>query len=153
MSNINQINNDAPQFLSKTKKTDSATPGSKTFHQTFGKVLENMESSKMETAQTEGLTELSSQNFVVSDPSVNLSKQTEELLEKLELYATKLENESISLKDIDSLLKNIQTDAENLLDKVNNSPDADEKIKNIAKEFAVFASTEQLKFQRGDYLA
>ena len=43
--------------------------------------------------------------------------------------------------------------AQSLLQKVENSPEADESIKNIAKEFAVFANTEQIKFQRGDYLS
>ena len=70
-----------------------------------------------------------------------------------ELYASKIENDSISLKDIEPVLKELQIDAKNLLEKVNTSPEADDKIKNIAKEFALFANLEQIKFQRGDYLA
>ncbi len=153
MGNINQINNDAHQFVSKNKKTNTAKPDSNTFKQTFGQVLENMESSKMETVQTECLNELSRQNFRLPDPSISLGGKTEKLLELLELYAAKLEDNSISLKDVDSLLEEIQTDAKNLLQKVNNSPEADEKIKNIAEEFALFANLEQIKFQRGDYLS
>ena len=153
MGNINQINNDAHQFIGKNKKTDTAKPDSNTFKQTFGQVLGNMESSKMETVQTEALKELSPQNFKLPDPSFSLSGKTEKLLELLELYAAKLEDNSISLKDIDSLLKEIQTDAQDLLQKVNNSPEADEKIRNIAEEFALFANLEQIKFQRGDYLS
>ena len=151
MSNINQINNDAHQFINK--KANAANTDSNTFKQTFGKVLGNMESSKMETAQTEGLKELSPHNFNLPDPSISIGKKTEKLLEQLELYAAKLEDNSISLKDIDSLLQEIQIDAKDLLQKVNNTPEADEKIRNIAKEFAFFASTEQIKFQRGDYLS
>ena len=153
MGNINQVNNDTHQFINKNKKPVKTNPVANTFKQTFGQVLENMESSKMETVQTEGLKELSPQNFTLPDSSISISNKTEKLLELLELYSAKLEDDSISLKDIDSLLKEIQIDAQSLLQKVENSPDADEKIKNIAKEFAVFANTEQIKFQRGDYLS
>ena len=153
MANIDQINNGPQQFISKNKKANVVNPDGNTFKQTFGQVLENMESSKMETVQTEGLKELSPQNFKLPDPSIGISDKTEKLLEMLELYSAKLEDNSISLKDIDSLLKEIQIDAQSLLQKVENSPEADESIKNIAKEFAVFANTEQIKFQRGDYLS
>ncbi len=153
MGNINQINNDAHQFNIKNKKADCANHAGDTFKQTFGEVLGNMESSKMETVQTEGLKELSAQNFNLPDPSASLRGKTEELLELFELYASKIEDDSISLKDIEPVLKELQIDAQNLLEKVNTSPEADDKIKNIAKEFALFANLEQIKFQRGDYLA
>jgi hypothetical protein len=153
MGNINQINNDTPQFVDKSKKANVENPGSNTFKQTFGEVLGNMESSKMEIVQTESLEELSAQNFKLPDPSASVSRETENLLEMFELYASKIEDNSISLKEIDSLLKDIQVDAKDLLEKVINSPEADEKVKSIAREFAVFASTEQIKFQRGDYLS
>ena len=111
MGNINQVNNDASQLISKNKKTNIANPDGNSFKQTFGKVLGNMESSKMEIAQHEGLKEISTSNFQFSDPSVSISDKTEKLLDLLELYSAKLEDSSISLKDIDSLLNEIQTDA------------------------------------------
>ena len=153
MGNINQINNDIPQFINKNKNPDAANHDGNTFKQTFGQVLENMESSKMEIAQSEGLKEIPAQSFQLTDPSVTISDKTEKLLEMLELYSAKLEDGTISLKDVDPLLSQIQIEAESLLQKVESSPNADESIKNIAKEFAVFANTEQIKFQRGDYLS
>ncbi len=153
MGNTNQIDNNTHPFISKSIKAPGKNSDSDTFKQTFGKVLEDMEPVKMETAQSEGLKELSAQSFNLPDASADLSYKAESLLELLELYSAKLEDGSVSLKDIDSLLKEIKIDAENLLKKIESSPDADERIKNIAKEFATFANTESIKFQRGDYLS
>jgi phosphate starvation-inducible protein PhoH len=153
MVNLNQINNDTHQFITKNKKPNAANLDNHTFKKTFGKVLENMEPSNMETVQLKGLEELSPQNFILSDPSKSITDETEKLLELLELYSSKLEDNSISLKDVDTVLKEIKSDAQNLLEKVESLPDADEKIRSIAKEFVIFANTEQIKFQRGDYLS
>ncbi|MCK5541852.1 MAG: hypothetical protein KAI40_04100 [Desulfobacterales bacterium] len=153
MGNINQVNNDTHQFINKNKKPNAINPNDHTFKQTFGKVLENMEPSKMETVQPKSLEEIPTQSFILSDSSNSITDKTEYLLELLELYSSKLEDNSTSLKDVDSVLKEIISDAQSLLEKVKNSPDADEKIKNLAKEFAIFANTEQIKFQRGDYLS
>lgn len=153
MGNINQVNNDANQFIIKNKKPSTTDSNDHTFKQTFGKVLENMESSKIENVQPTGLEELSPQSFPLSDSSAIITDKTEKLLELLELYSSKLEDNAISLKDVDSVLKEITNDVQSLLEKVEKSPDADEKIKSIAKELAVFANTEQIKFQRGDYLS
>ena len=153
MGNINQVNNDTHQFINKSKKTSPVNPTDHSFKETFGKVLENMESSKMEILQTNGLEEISSQSFTLSDPSKSIFDQTEYLLELLELYSSKLEDNSTSLKDVDTVLKEIVSDAKNLLEKIENSPDADDKVKNLAKELALFAKTEEIKFQRGDYLS
>ena len=153
MGNINQVNNNTQQFINKNKKTNEVNPTDHTFKQTIGKVLENMESSKMETVQPTGLEEISPPSFILSDPSDSIADKTEYLLELLELYSSKLEDSSTSLKDVDSILKEIINDAQSLLEKVENSPDADEKIKSLSKELAVFANNEQIKFQRGDYLS
>ncbi len=153
MGNINQVNNDTNQFIIKNKKPSATDSNDHTFKQTFGKVLENMESSQTESAQTNRLEEIPSPNFTLSDPSASITDRTEKLLELLELYSSKLEDESIALKDVDSVLNEIINGVQDLLKKVENAPDADEKIKNIAKEVAVFANTEQIKFQRGDYLS
>ncbi len=153
MGNINQVNNDTSQLINKNKKPDATDSSDHTFKQTFGKVLENMETSKTANVEPTGLEEIPPQHFTLSDPSANITDRTEKLLELLELYSSKLEDNSISLKDVDSVLKEIINDVQDLLEKVESSPDADEKIKNIAKELAVFANTEQIKFQRGDYLS
>ena len=153
MCNINQIDNNTHPFINKNIKAPEKNSDSDTFKKTFGKVLENMEPVKMETAQSEGLNELSAQTFKLPDASADLSYKAETLLELLELYSAKLEDGSVPLKDIDSLLKEIKVDAENLLKGIEKSPDADERIKTIAREFATFASTESIKFQRGDYLS
>ena len=155
MGNINQVNNETNLFINKSKKPNTVRSGDQTFKQTFGKVLENMEPSKMESIQPKGLEEISTENFILSGSSDNasLADKTEYLLERLEQYSSKLSDNKTSLREVDSVLKEMISDAQNLLEKVENSPDADEKIKNLAKELALFASTEQIKFQRGDYLS
>jgi hypothetical protein len=112
-----------------------------------------MESSQTEAMTTQSLKEIAPQDFNMFDPSESLGNRTENLLEMLENYVTKIKDNSTSLKDIDSILKDLQVDAQNLLQEIDNSPKADEEIKNIAKEFALFANLEQIKFQRGDYLS
>jgi len=153
MENIGRINNDIPGFTNnKPRKTDSTCS---TFQQTFCKVLKDLEPSEIDCVQPKGLAELSPKNFILPDKSdsINIADKTDRLLALLELYSSKLENSTISLREIDPVLKKINRDAGNLLDKIENSPGADEKIKNIAKELVLFANAEQIKFQRGDYLS
>ncbi len=152
MGNINQVDNNTHQFVHKNRKTNKAGSDN-TFKQTFGEVLGNMESSKIETLQPGGLKELPQQNFQFPDPSGAISDKTENLVELLELYASKLKDKSISLKEVDSVLKEVGKEAQALLEKIENSSGVDEKMKNIANQVAVFANTEQIKFQRGDYLS
>ncbi|MCP3900694.1 MAG: hypothetical protein GY707_13375, partial [Desulfobacteraceae bacterium] len=90
MGNINQVNNDTSQLINKNKKPGATDSSDHTFKQTFGKVLENMETSDTAKMEPKGLEEIPSQHFTLPDSSANITDRTEKLLELLELYSSKL---------------------------------------------------------------
>ncbi|MBF0204611.1 MAG: hypothetical protein HQK67_09930 [Desulfamplus sp.] len=99
------------------------------------------------------LSEISSiKNITINDPLSLIEKKTDELIEKLGLYSDQLENPAVSLKDMDSLLKEITASAGNLLKETDDSGKADQKLVDIVRECAITAHSEYIKFQRGDYL-
>ena len=57
-----------------------------------------------------------------------------------------------TLKDIEPLIDTIKKDASQLLAEAENALPADGELKRIAREAAVTANVEYLKFYRGDYI-
>ncbi len=87
------------------------------------------------------------------DCSSLIKNQTNELLNLLENYSDKLGNPSISMKELSFDLEMIQSQAEDLLKETEgDGTEADATLKAIARQSAITASTEYLKFHRGDYL-
>jgi len=71
----------------------------------------------------------------------------------LESYAGQLENPEVSLRNIEPVLKEINTEADALLKKTRFLGEEDNGLKEIATQTVLAARTEYEKFQRGDYLA
>ncbi|MBF0413010.1 MAG: hypothetical protein HQK70_09895 [Desulfamplus sp.] len=109
--------------------------------------------SVQEIGKTELLSEISAiNNISLNSPLSELESETDELVEKLSLYSNQLGNSTVSLKDINTLLEEIKTNAENLLQKTQDSSiSEDQELMDIVRECAIAAHSEYIKFQRGDY--
>ncbi|MBF0232344.1 MAG: hypothetical protein HQK65_04815 [Desulfamplus sp.] len=129
----------------------------------FKQLLGNAVQSKKGTTQEAGsdteitssgaLSEISSiKNIELDNPLSEIERKTDELIERMSLYSNLLENQEVSLKDIDGLLQEINANAGDLLKETLDSEDADQSLMNIVRECAITAHSEYIKFQRGDYL-
>ncbi|MBF0257619.1 MAG: hypothetical protein HQK62_02090 [Desulfamplus sp.] len=129
----------------------------------FKQLLGNAVQSKKGTTQEAGsdteitssgaLSEISSiKNIELDNPLSEIERKTDELIEKMSLYANLLEDQEVSLKDIDGLLQKINVNAGDLIKETLESEDADQSLMNIVRECAITAHSEYIKFQRGDYL-
>lgn len=122
------------------------------FSRIFNTAVEKTQGSQMGTESIRGLKEIASFEPVIMNSSGLVSGKTDDLLNLLVSYASKLEDPDISLKNIAPDLEAINETAESLLKETSNLTPADEKLKEIATQTVITAQTEYLKFQRGDYL-
>ncbi|MDY6791223.1 MAG: hypothetical protein SWH54_08145 [Thermodesulfobacteriota bacterium] len=86
-------------------------------------------------------------------PAQNASMidRVENLLNVLEEYQQKLNDPHFSLKEIDSLVKQMEKEKENLTPVLDSLSD-DNGLKNILNQALVTSSLETIKFNRGDYI-
>lgn len=106
-----------------------------------------------DSTSTGALSEISSITDIALETKFSdIESKTDELLEKLSLYSSQLEDSNISLKDIDTLLEDINSSAANLLQESDNNKSTDKELIDIIRECAIMAHSEYIKFQRGDYL-
>lgn len=156
---IDPITNQTPilqnSAVSKTENSENAD----LFKQLLGKASQRqtttMEtiSSAQNNKSTEALSEITSiREISINDPISEIETKTDELLDKLDLYLRQLENPQISLKDINDLLEEINTNAGNLLKNTQDTSSADKDLMDIVSECAITAHSEYIKFQRGDYI-
>jgi len=105
-----------PQNLaaSKTEKSENAD----LFKQLLGQAVQNKTESMQEsgsvqeTPSTCTLSEISSiKNIAFNDPLLEIESKTDELIEKLSLYSSQLEDPKVSLKEMDGLLQEIDNSA------------------------------------------
>ncbi len=153
MTNINQINDTNPSFsVSNTK--DTKNNGIKSFENALTRAVDNPQKTTSGSSLAGGLNEIISptpgHNIIISGDIV--SGKTDQLLNMLDSYSSKLYDPDISLKSIAPVLEEIKKNAGNLLDDTQHMADADEELKKIATQTAAMAHTEYAKFQRGDYL-
>ena len=162
---INSINS-SPGSQAKVTSTNDAGKSSQETPGTFQQILENASgkdtrsdgtgTSAMENTPASSLQEIISPRceFACEPESVETSIQdmTDQLLDMLDVYSNQLESSETTLKSLEPMLENIKTNAATLLDKAQNSPDANEELKEIAIQSAMVANNEYFKFQRGDYL-
>lgn len=151
MTDINPIQN-GPQQTGPDKSPKKANAADKSFQQAFNKAIDKMEPSDMKTSPAGALTELPPGNMRPEIGASRLSEKANQVLESLDRYSEKLSDASVSLKHLEPTLQKLQEDAGKLLEEAETSPYSDSDLKRIAKEFAVTANTEYVKFQRGDYL-
>ncbi len=123
------------------------------FRQSFEKALAGTGTSgKNNLASVSSLKEISSKEWPMNNRNLSLEDKTDKLLKSLDDYSLQLQNNKISLKKIEPFLQGIKDSAANLLEETASAVNTDTAIKNIAKQCAVTANTEYLKFQRGDYI-
>lgn len=90
--------------------------------------------------------------FPVEPASTDIFERTNFLLDKLDSYTKELENPKKTLKDIEPLIAAIQDEAGKLLLDANGAGESDDTLKEIVNQTAIKASTEYIKFNRGDYI-
>lgn len=151
MTDINPIQN-GPQQAGSDKSPKKPAAADKSFQQAFNRAIDNMEPSDMKTSSSGALTELPPGNLRPQIGASPLSEKADQVLQSLDRYSEKLSDATVSLKNLEPDLQKLQEDAGKLLKEAETSPYSDSKLKEIAKEFAVTANTEYVKFQRGDYL-
>ena len=151
MTDINPIQN-GPQQTGPDKSPKNPPAADKSFQQAFNRAVDNMESSDMKTSPTGTLAELPPGNMRPELGASALSNKADQVLESLDRYSEKLSDAGVSLKNLEPELQQLKEDAGKLLEQAETSPFSDSDLKRIAKEFAVTANTEYIKFQRGDYL-
>ena len=81
-----------------------------------------------------------------------VAQKTDKLLDLLDNYTREIGDPDKTLKDIEPLIDTIKKDASQLLAEAENALPADGELKRIAREAAVTANVEYLKFYRGDYI-
>ena len=122
------------------------------FRALFEKALEGSRKTTSTAVSAAGmLEEVPSSRCVECSPE-QLQGKTDELLDRLDGYALRLGNPSLSLKALEEDADSLQKQAEELFAFARSAEDADQELKSIAMESAATAAAESFKFRRGDYL-
>ncbi len=152
MTNINNIQG-VTQILDSQSKQVSGTSGQgQGFESILNSALESTQSSD-EAGEVSELGEITAPEFNLETSSSIVTNKTDKLLTMLENYASQLDDTSVSLKNIEPVLEEINADATSLLEETLSLGEDDQGLIDIATSTAVTAKTEYLKFQRGDYLS
>ena len=151
MSNVHHINESGPYFETNSSQAGKAKPSGK-FENALSQALGPKEGKSEGVGPASGLTEITSAEPGLVNPSERVSGKTDQLLEKLDAYSNQLEDPSIPLKSIAPALEKIKDDAGSLEKELNALAPEDDSLKQIASQTVITAQTEYLKFQRGDYL-
>ncbi len=91
-------------------------------------------------------------NQAIAPSEAEVVCQTDSLLGLLESYADDLGNPMATMKDLAALVGRIKDRAQQLMDSADRSTSAGNGLKDIAKQAAIAANVEYIKFQRGDFI-
>lgn len=149
MTNVNNIQS-ITQILDSQSTKVSQTSG-EGFESVLNSAQERIQASEEGTKINE-LDEISAPGFDIQTVSTVVTDKTNELLTKLESYASQLDDAGIPLKSIKPMLEKLDEDATSLLEETLSLGEDDQELIDIATSAAITAKTEYLKFQRGDYL-
>ena len=151
---INEIDESINIFANKTLRKHNYADND-LFRQSLEKALVSTSApDKKDAASGSSLREISSvssKDWPMNNQNLNLETKTIDLLKMLDDYSSQLKDDKISLKKIEPFLRDIKNSAKDLLKETASAAYADTKLKNIAEQCAITASTEYFKFQRGDY--
>ena len=123
----------------------------------FGTILkESFENVKTEDTGPHQTTFVNPLNGLRMDTSTKFDKQyaldrIENLIGMLDQYRHILGDSGITLKNIDSIIRKIDKEAENLAPVLDLMPE-DKNLKSLINQTLVTASLEVTKFYRGDYI-
>ncbi len=152
MANINFINEGIHSLNPANRSGQSKPEQTSVFERELDRAIDGTEGQD-KSMPLSTLTEIPPASILISDPITQVSGETDRLLEMLNAYAGRLENPEVSLKNMSSILEQINETAGSLLEKSNALNEKDGELKTIATRTAVTARTEYIKFQRGDYLS
>ncbi len=151
MTHINNIQG-ITQLLDNQSTQVSKTSGqAQGFESLLNSALEKTQESEQGTQVSE-LGEIPALDFDIQTVSSIVTDKTDKLLNSLESYASQLDDTTVSLKDIEPALEELNADAASLLEETLSLGEDDQDLIEIATSTAVAAKTEYFKFQRGDYL-
>jgi hypothetical protein len=150
---VTQINSIRGNIVVQTGQlTDAPSKGG--FQNSLEIALAHKTPGTAESEQTAALSEPQPpHNTQAVAPSVDdVVGQTDSLLDLLDAYADGLENPTTSMKDLASLVDRIKDGAQQLMISTESNPTAESGLKDIAKQAAITANAEYIKFQRGDFI-
>ena len=151
MSNINNIQGITQTVDSQSTQVSRTIEQGQGFEALLNSAIEQPQESE-EATQISELGEISALSFDIQTVSSIVTDKTNQLLTDLENYASQLDDSGVSLKDIEPMLQELDTDAASLLEEALSLGEDDQELVDIATTTAVTAKTEYMKFQRGDYL-
>lgn len=151
MTNINNIQSITQILDSQSTQVSKTSGKAQGFESLLNSALKKTQESE-EGTQTSELGEISAMDFDIQTVSSIVTDKTDKLLTSLEIYASQLDDTSVSLKDIEPVLEGLNEDAASLLEETLSLGEDDQDLIDIATSTAITAKTEYLKFQRGDYL-
>ncbi|MFH1156770.1 MAG: hypothetical protein V1793_23455 [Pseudomonadota bacterium] len=134
-------------------KTNAA--GGDLFQKALTKAIsgtQTQEESQPAAASSSSLGEIVSVGCTPVLAETNLQDTTDDLIRKLDNYSSQLGDSTTSLRNLASSLEDINASAKKLLQEAESSNGADDRLLFIARESAIKANAEYIKFQRGDYL-
>ncbi|WP_321494574.1 hypothetical protein [uncultured Desulfobacter sp.] len=151
MTSINNIQGITQILDSQSNQVSKAGTQTQGFESALNSALTKPQETNEDTQLTE-LGEIFAPAFDIQSVSEIVTNKTDKLLNSLENYASQLDDASVSLKDIQPVLEELNEDAASLLEETLSLGEDDQDLIDIATSTAVTAKTEYLKFQRGDYL-
>lgn len=89
---------------------------------------------------------------IIQDESGGLEQETDRLLSLFDDYTKALGDPGQTLKDIESLLEDIKNGAEQISEMIGSGMPQTDSLTSIARESALLANVEYIKFMRGDYV-
>ena len=150
MTQINTIQENA--VVQTGQKPGAASEGG--FKNSLDIALAHKGEGKTEGGQSAALSEPrpSHTNQAVVPSAAEVVGQTDSLLGLLESYADGLGNPVATMKDLAALVDRIKDGAQQLMDSADSSTSTESGLKDIAKQAAIAANVEYIKFQRGDFI-
>ena len=149
MDKITGISTGTP--VSDPRKTETPKTNS-LFEQNLDAARAKKQGTGIRAADTAELGEVRPTLFpIISTPSEGIANNTNRLLDLLEAYTKDIENPNKTLKEIEPLIVSIRMKASQLMEEVDKTAPEDTKLLSIARESAVTANVEYIKFYRGDY--
>jgi len=114
------------------------------------KVKEGLQTEKPSAGTLKEIASSSLQPFAEAPETFN--QRTDQLLDLLDHYVRDLGNPEKTLREVEPLVGQLKTGAEELLEMAEKEFARDNPLRNIAEESAMRATIEYIKFHRGDYL-
>ncbi len=146
-----------PPDIMGRKNIEKTTPQGDAFQNTLDKKLDDQNTLQADETATHSLSEIRTETLNpvtrrIQSADEAVVQKTDALLNRLDQYSADLNNPAKNLKEIAPLINAIKTDAQELMNEAQHSLTPDNELHDIAKQCAVMANVEYIKFERGDYL-